>query len=309
VKRLAERARLLASTRDFFASRGYLEVETPLAVPSPGLDLHLDAFELGPHVTEGAAGAKRRFLSTSPEYQMKRLLAEGHDRIFQLTRAFRRGERGERHNPEFSILEFYRAPGIEAVIRDTEQLVARLTGGSVAIGDRRIDVRPPFARIPLVEAFVRFAGIAPEETLRLAEDDEDRFFEILAFTVEPGLAGLDHAVLVTDYPTSQASLARRKPDDSRFAERFELYVAGIELCNGFGELTEPVEQRARLERDQLARGRLGKPVYPIDRRFLDALERGLPECGGNAIGFDRLAALACGLPTIADVLAFTDDEL
>lgn len=312
MKLLAPRARALESTRAFFTSRGYLEVQTPIAVPSPGLDFHLDAFEVVPTGVRGASSPAKRFLSTSPEYQMKRLLSAGHGRIFQLTRAFRAGEAGERHNPEFTILEFYRPnAGIEAVIRDTEQLVARITGGAVTIDERArtIDLSPPFARMTLLDAFERFAGTSADETLRLADRDEDAFFEKLAFEVEPRLAELDHAVFVTDYPASQASLARRKPADPRLAERFELYVAGVELCNGFGELTDAVEQRARFERDQALRAARGKPVYPIDDRFLDALAVGMPDCAGNAIGFDRLVALACGSRAIADVIAFTDAEL
>jgi lysyl-tRNA synthetase class 2 len=308
-KRLVERARALESTRAFFGSRGYLEVETPIAIPSPGLDLHLDAFEAVPTGVLGTPGPKR-FLSTSPEYQMKRLLSLGHGRIFQITRAFRAGELGERHNPEFTIVEFYRPhAGVEAVMRDTEQLVARITGGSVTIDGRTIDVRPPLPRITLLDAFARFAGIAPEETLRLADQDEDTFFAKLAFEVEPGLATLDHGVFVTEYPASQASLARKKAGDPRVAERFELYVAGVELCNGFGELTDVAEQRVRFEHDQAMRRARGKPVYPIDERFLEALAHGMPDSGGNAIGFDRLVALACGARRIADVISFTDAEL
>ena len=308
-KLLVARARALDATRAFFASRGYIEVETPIAIPSPGLDLHLDAFEAVPTGIHGSPGAPR-FLSTSPEYQMKRLLSAGHGRIFQITRAFRAGEAGERHNPEFTILEFYRPnAGVDAVMRDTEQLVARVTGGFVTIDGRTIDVRPPLPRMTLLEAFERFASTPPDETLRLAADDEDTFFEKLAFQVEPGLATLDHGVFVTEYPASQASLARKKPGDPRVAERFELYVAGVELCNGFGELTDAAEQRARFERDQAERAKRGKPVYPIDERFLDALARGMPASGGNAVGFDRLVALACGTRSIADVMAFTDAEL
>jgi lysyl-tRNA synthetase class 2 len=294
------RAAALRSARAFFDSRGYTEVETPIAVPSPGLDVHLDAFSLR---------EAPRFLSTSPEYQMKRLLAAGAGRIYQITRAFRAGEFGERHNPEFTILEFYRPhDGVDAVMRDTEQLVARLTGGTVRIGNQTIDTRPPFRRISVVEAFERFAGISESDTLRLANEDEDTFFERLAFVVEPEIAKLESAVFMTDYPTSQASLARRNPSDPRFAERFELYVAGVELCNGFGELVDPVEQRARLEADQATRRAKAKPVYPIDERFLAALAT-MPPAGGNAIGFDRLVALACGTKSIADVIAFPDDAL
>lgn len=299
-KHLRERACALASARAFFESRGYTEVETPIAVPSPGLDFHLDAFELA-----GSA----RFLSTSPEYQMKRMLAAGAGRIFQITRAFRAGERGERHNPEFTILEFYRPhAGVDAIMRDTEQLVARVTGGAVTIDGRRIDLRPPFLRLPVLDAFERWAGVSKDEALRLANEDEDRFFEKLAFDVEAGIATLDKGVFVTDYPISQASLARKNPSDPRFAERFELYVAGVELCNGFGELVDPDEQRARLLSDQELRRAKGKPVYPIDERFLAALGA-MPEAAGNAIGFDRLVALTCGTRAIGDVMSFTDDEL
>lgn len=304
---------MVRDVRAFFESRGYLEVETPLAVPCPGLDLHLDAFEVrSPKVAgvTGATGGAPRFLSTSPEYQMKRLLAAGHTRIFQITKAFRAGELGERHNPEFTILEFYRAhAGVEAILRETEQLVARLTGGYVHVLGRTIDVRPPLARLTVCEAYERFAETPPEETLRLAEHDEDRFFRLLVDAVEPALAKLDHGVFVTEYPTTQASLARSKPGDPRVAERFELYVAGVELCNGFGELTDAVEQRARFRRDQDARAVSGKPVYPLDERFLEALARGMPDSGGNAIGLDRLIALATGSTSIRGVLAFADDEL
>lgn len=310
MKLLAARATILAQTRAFFEGRGYLEVETPLAVPCPGLDVHLDAFEAVPTGIVVAEGAPPRFLITSPEYQMKRLLAEGHGRIFQITRAFRAGELGSRHNPEFTILEFYRPhAGVEAIMRDTEQLVARVTGGRVRLGDRTIDVQPPFDRLTIVEAYERFAGVGREETLRLAEHDEDRFYRLLVDVVEPALAQLDRAVFVTEYPATQASLARKKPGDPRVAERFELYVAGVELCNGFGELTDAREQRSRFIHDQAERTRLGKPVYPIDERFLDALAKGMPDSGGNAIGFDRLVALACGTTSIRDVMAFAADEL
>ena len=299
MKHLGARGKALTAVRDFFASRGYLEVETPVLVPSPGLDVHLDAFEVPP-----------LYLSTSPEYQMKRLLADGYTRIFQITRAFRAKEIGEQHNPEFTIVEFYRtAADAAAIMRETEQLVARVTGGAVTVDGRTIDLRPPFVRLPLTDAFERWAGTSRAETLRLAAEDENAFFEKLAFEVEPGLRALDRGVFVVDYPASQASLARKKPGAPELAERFELYVAGVELCNGFGELTDADEQRARLLSDQAARERLGKPIYPVDERFLAALARGVPECAGNAIGFDRLVALACGTREIADVIAFPAAEL
>jgi len=302
MKLLRERANVISLVREFFAQRDFLEVETPLLVPSPGLDLHLEAFEVG---TRSAA----RYLITSPEYQMKRLLADGYARIFQIAKCFRKGELGDRHNPEFTMLEWYRAnAGIDDVMRDTEDLVAMVTGGRVTLGERTIDTRTPVERWTVCEAFERFAGIGEDETLELAKDDEDRYFELMVDAVEPGLAALEHAVFLVDYPASQASLARKRPDDPRVAERFELYVAGVELCNGFGELTDVAEQRARLERDREERSTRGLPVYPIDEKFVDAVVH-VPPSGGNALGLDRLVALVCGGTEIRRVMAFTIEEL
>jgi lysyl-tRNA synthetase class 2 len=297
-KRLVERAAVLRIVRRFFEARGFLEVETPLLVPSPGLDLHLDAFE--------SAG---RYLITSPEYQMKRLLGDGYTRIFQIAKCFRKGELGGRHNPEFTMLEWYRAnAGVDDVMRDTEQLVAAVSGGAMVLPGGAVDTRPPFARMTVCEAYAEYAGWSEARTLDAAAHDEDAFFRTLVDVVEPAIARLDHALFLTEYPATQASLARRKPGDPRFAERFELYVAGVELCNGFGELVDPVEQRARLERDQHERAARGLPVYPIDEKLLEALAR-VPPSGGNALGLDRLVALVCGTTEIGAVMAITDEEL
>ncbi|MDP9033624.1 MAG: EF-P lysine aminoacylase EpmA [Myxococcota bacterium] len=304
MKRLPERARTCREARRFFDARGFLEVQTPLMVPSPGLDLHLDAFEIA-----GGDRGKPRWLSTSPEYQMKRLLAEGWPRIYQLAPCFRRGELGVRHNPEFTMLEWYRAgAGVDEVMNDTEQLVAAATGGEARVGNRTIDLRPPFERLPLCEAFRRFAGWSESETLDAASHDEDRYFRALVERVEPAIERMDRGVFVVDYPAAHASLARKKPADSRLAERFELYVAGVELCNGFGELVDPVEQRERFEIDRAGRTARGLPAYPLDERFLEALAR-VPPSAGNALGLDRLVALACGMTSIAEVIAFTADEV
>jgi lysyl-tRNA synthetase class 2 len=304
VKRLRERARVLADVRRFFDARGFLEVDTPVMVPSPGLELHLDAFE----IAGGDAGA-RRWLATSPEYQMKRLLADGWERIYQIGHAFRRGESGERHNSEFTMLEWYRAnAGMKDVMADTEQLVSAVTGGSVHVDGRIIDTRPPLERLGVCEAFARFAGWPEARTLETAEQDEHSYFRAFVDDVEPGLGRLDRGVFLVDYPASQASLARTKAGDSRFAERFELYVAGVELCNGFGELTDPVEQRRRFEHDQAKRRTRGLDVYPVDERFVEALSR-VPPSGGNALGLDRLVALACGKRHVAEVIAFAVDDL
>jgi lysyl-tRNA synthetase class 2 len=304
MKRLRERANVLARTRRFFDSRGFVEVQTPVLVPSPGLDLALDAFE----VTGGDRGSPR-WLATSPEYQMKRLLADGWSRIYQVVPCFRRAEFGARHNPEFTMLEWYRAHAtMEDVVRDTEQLVAAVTGGRVRLGERAIDVRPPLERLTVCDAFARFAGWTREQTLTAAAGDPDSYFRAMVERVEPALERIDRGVLLLEYPASQASLARKKPGDPEVAERFELYVAGVELCNGFGELTDAREQRARFEHDQAERGARGLPVYPIDERLLEAVAR-MPPSGGNALGLDRLVALVCGTTEIAEVLAFTADEL
>jgi lysyl-tRNA synthetase class 2 len=304
-KLLAERARIVRAVRAFFDARGFLEVETPTLVPSPGMDLHLDAFA----VVRPDDGAPRPlWLATSPEYQMKRLLADGWTRIFQIGRSYRRGELGVQHNPEFTMLEWYRGEaGMDDVLRDTEELVAEVTGGAIVVDGVRVDATPPFARMTVVEAYARFASIEEAEVLRCAREDEERFFRLYVERVEPGLAALPRATFLVDYPAEMASLARKKPADARFAERFELYAHGLELCNGFGELIDPIEQRARFEADQAARRARGLPVYPIDEAFMAALLR-MPPSGGNALGLDRLVALACGTKRIGDVIAFTHEE-
>ncbi len=297
---LVARSVAIATIRRFFGERRFLEVDTPAVVPSPGLDLHLDAFEVK---DDG-------YLVTSPEYQMKRLLAGGVPRLFQLARCFRRGERGRRHNPEFLMLEWYRAfAGVAEIIDDTEALVrfaaAELLGAThLEVGGTRVDLEGPFERLTVGDAFARWAGVSADEAIAMAGADEERFFRLLVDRVEPELARAPRPVFLVDYPAPLASLARLRPDDPRVAERFELYVGGVELCNGFGELTDPAEQRARLERDQEARSKRGLPVYPIDERFLAALEEGMPPAGGNALGVERLIAVLLGADDIATVQAF-----
>jgi lysyl-tRNA synthetase class 2 len=241
---------------------------------------------------------------------MKRLLVAGVPRQFQIAHVFRRGETGAQHNPEFTMLEWYRAfAGVEQVMRDTEELVTELVCAFNADGrlpgeHAPITVVPPFARMTVAEAFARFAGVREAEVFRLARDDADAFFRLLVERVEPELAAATTPVFLVDYPIEHASLARAKPSDRRVCERFELYLGGLELCNGFGELTDPDEQRRRLLRDQDARAAAGKPVYPIDERFLAALAEGMPPSAGNALGIDRIVALCLGEPEIAGVMPF-----
>ncbi|MBI5533693.1 MAG: EF-P lysine aminoacylase GenX [Deltaproteobacteria bacterium] len=303
-RNLAARARAIELVRQWFGQQKFIEVDTPQRVPSPGLDLHLDAF-----------ASDDAYLITSPEYQMKRLLAGGMHRIFQLVHCFRRGEVGGWHNPEFLMLEWYRAfAGIGDVMSDTEQLVAHVVQSMrgepvVEVEGRRIDVKPPYDRLTVCEAFESYAGTPEAQVLQWAEHDEDAFFEVLVNQVEPGIAQRDRAVFLVDYPAQQASLARLKPGDPRFCERFELCVGGHELCNGFGELVDPTEQKSRLERDTERRRKAGMPMYPIDAAFLESMIDGIPPSGGNALGLDRLIALTLGLSGIGSVLAFSEPWL
>lgn len=297
LQNLRTRHRLKRVVERFFDAAGFLEVETPAIVPCPGLDVHLDAIEV-----LGMRGP--RWLHTSPEYQMKRLLTTGVPGIFQLGKAFRRGERGKLHEPEFSMLEWYRSfADADAVMRDTEQLVAQvaqeLTGSSVLPGlQGPVDVTPPWDRITVAEAFARYADVSLDEVL----SDEDAYFQTLAEQIEPRL-GRGRALFLTEYPAPMASLAKLKESDPSVSERFEGYLDGVELCNGFSELTDPREQRQRLKRDQELREKLGRSVYPLDERFLAALEEGIPPSGGNALGFDRLLMLAIGAKHIEEVVA------
>ncbi len=321
---LLGRAKALAAMREFFASRDFIEVETPLIVPSPGLEIHLDAVPAG----DG-------FLITSPEYAMKRLLAAGFERIYTACKCFRGNERGPHHAGEFTMIEWYRAyADLEAIIADTEQLVCAVVtavaGAPIASGidDRgstprgTIDVTPPWPRATVREvmrahAGVEVAGDEPAavlvERVRAAGIDvaagaawDDAFFAAFLARVEPWLAGLARPLILHDWPAPLAALARRK--DPTTALRFEAYVGGLELANAFDELTDPAEQRARFADDQQQRRARGRAVYPIDERLLAALAEGLPPSAGIALGFDRLVMLATGARSIDQVLAFAQDE-
>jgi elongation factor P--(R)-beta-lysine ligase len=306
---LAARSRALDVVRDYFRGQGFLEVDTPLLVPCPGLDPNVDS--LG-SVTRGA---RVDWLITSPELHMKRLLVGGLPRIFQLARCFRAEELGRHHEPEFTMLEWYRAfAGYEEALCDTEQIVSRvvraLAGDAFARvreadgSVRFVDVTPPFERVSVRAAFAEHAGVS--DAVRLAQEDAARYFQLLVERVEPALAKLPRPVFLVDYPASQAALARRSPSDPTVAERFELYVGGVELSNGFGELTDAAEQRRRFEAERARRSAVGAPAYPLDERFLGALEEGMPPATGNALGFDRLVMLALGVGALSDVFAFPD---
>ncbi len=289
------RARVRRAIRGFFEARGFLEVETPVRLPAPALELHIDA------IPAGAA-----WLRTSPELHMKRLLAAGCDRLVQLGPCFRDGERGDRHHPEFTLLEWYRARAdYRDLLGDAKVLLAdaaRAALGRTEFEYRgtRIELMPVWEVLTVREAFRAFAGWDP-----VASFDPARFDEDLVLKVEPNLP-TDRPVVLMDYPVAAAALARRKPDDPRVAERWELYVGGLELANAFSELTDPVEQRARFEACAAERRALGRPVYPLDEPFLAALEAGLPPSAGIALGVDRLVMLLAGAASLDEVLPFRE---
>jgi lysyl-tRNA synthetase class 2 len=240
---------------------------------------------------------------------MKRLLAAGMPRIHQLCKVYRSEEHGTLHEPEFTMLEWYRSHAdFHAMMQDTERLVASVAGelsGSTVIAGKSgpIDLAPRWERLRVHEAFERYAGVSVDSLL----PDEEAFYRTLIERVEPAL-GRNKPTFLTHYPASMASLARLSREDASVAERFEAYIDGIELCNGFSELTDPSEQRARFEADLAERKRRGKPLYPVDERFLGALAHGIPEAAGNALGVDRLLMLLLGERDISSVLAFSADR-
>lgn len=312
---LEGRKRINDAIRHFFDPRGFLEVETPIAVISPGLEPHLFAFE-----TEGVGpdGAREAlYLHTSPEYAMKRILARGIAPIYQLARVFRNGERSRTHAPEFTMLEWYRAPGaLVEIMDDVEALIGVIAG---AIGGpwrprafERISISDAFLRVGLgdpllhedVGALRRALEVEPTAGVGRAEDSwEDVFFRAFLDRVEPSFAR-EVITILFGYPARMAALARLDPSDPRRAERFEVYAGPIELANAFGELTDPIEQRRRFEVDLEARRRARSPLYPIDEGLLADLGR-IGSAAGIALGVDRLLMLCLGLEAIQDVIAFS----
>jgi lysyl-tRNA synthetase class 2 len=319
---LIGRARIAAALRHFFAARDFLEVETTALVPSPGNETHLHAF--GTDLVTPAAICQRLYLRTSPEFACKKLLAAGERRIVEFARSFRNRERGALHHPEFTLVEWYRAhEPYEALMEDCAAilaLAARTTGAMrLSFYDRAIDPFAPPERLTVADAFARYAGIdlvavlpptapaafvaaAHAAGVRTAADDTwgDIFSRVLVERIEPHL-GRERATILCEYPAVQSPLARPKASDPRLAERFELYACGVELANGFGELTDAVEQRARLEQQMAEKERIYGERYPIDENFLAALAA-MPPTSGIALGFDRLVMLATGARRIEDVL-------
>jgi elongation factor P--(R)-beta-lysine ligase len=312
IEALRARAAILARIRAFFAARGVLEVETPVLAAATVTDPQLHSLETR-YTGPGAGDGRRLYLQTSPEYAMKRLLAAGSGPIWQLARVFRDGEAGRLHNPEFTLLEWYR-PGFDhhALMDEVEALVADILGIPAGfervpyaeLFRRSIDIDPFTADIRELQACARSHGIdAPSLDSRDAGLDL-----LLTHRIGPGL-GVDRPVFVHDYPPSQAALARIRDGNPPVAERFELYIKGVELANGYHELGDAAEQRARFARDRERRRAAGLPDVRLDEHLLAALEHGLPECAGVALGFDRLVMLATGAQSIDEVMAFSLNRL
>lgn len=311
------RAELLAQIRAFFAARGVLEVETPALSAAAITDPHLASFKTcysGP----GSQHGRPLYLHTSPEFAMKRLLAAGSGCIYQIARVFRDGEAGSRHNPEFTLLEWYRV-GFDhhRLMDEVAELVGMLLAGRLALAEpERLSYRQIFQHhLNLDPHRATVADLAACAEIRnisiptgMPPDDPDPWLDLLlTHCVEPRL-GSGRLTFVHDYPASQAALARLRPDDPPVGERFELYINGIELANGFHELGDAVEQRHRFEQENAARRAAGLPVMPVDEHLLAALEFGLPDCAGVALGFDRLVMLATRKTSLAEVLAFPLDR-
>ena len=311
---LRRRARLCCAVRAFFDERGYLEVETPYTVTAPGEEVHLSAFR-----TERLTVRGERiplWLHTSPEFAMKRLLVGGAGPIFQLARVWRNGEGSETHSPEFTMLEWYRPGAGMADLMDETELLLRAVLPPIVECRGVSTYLARFERLSVAEAFARHIGadvlgtagdapaLAAQAGVRLRDGEswEDLYFRLLLERVEPHL-GRDRPTFLTHWPVALAALARRDLADPRVAERFELWVCGVELANAFVELTDAAEQRARFEADRARRHALtGMEDWPLDEDFLAALAHGMPPSAGIALGFDRLAMIASGAQRIDQVL-------
>ena len=293
LQNLKIRSNALQTIREFFHAREFIEVETPVRVPIPALETHIDA-----------PRSESAWLRTSPELHMKRLLAGGCSSIFQIGPCFRKDECGARHNPEFTMLEWYRLKAdYHDILQESRELLlhtfSTVTGSTSFIyQNQSISIDQPWEILSVAEAFRKFAGWNP-----LTEWNEARFELDLINKVEPSLPQDRPSVLI-DYPAPAAALAQLKPENPLAAERWELYIGGLELANTYTELCDPVVQRKRFEECAAERAALGKDVYPLDEPFLQALEKGLPPCAGVALGIDRLIMLLCNTSKIQDVRAF-----
>ena len=277
------RSRLLRSIRTFFYDHDFLEVDTPVRIPSPALEDYIDAIPAG-----------NQFLRTSPELHMKRLVAAGFEKIFQIGPCFRSGEYGERHRPEFSMLEWYET-GTDylGILKFTE---AMLKQASLDQNIRTDYFQQSWEQMTVADAFKKYSGKDVQEVI-----ESGNFEETLCFEVEPHL-GKEMPLFLIDYPSSMAALSRKKKSNPELAERWEIYIDGVEIANAYSELTDAAEQRQRFEETASLRKREGREVYDLDEDFLKALENGLPDCGGIALGIDRLCMVFCETNDIENVV-------
>jgi len=311
---LQARARIQAALRQWFAAEGFVEVETPVLQVAPGAEVHLTGFPTAWKTPDGLE--RPRWLHSSPEFAMKKLLAGGMPKLFQFARVFRNAEGSALHHPEFTMLEWYRSgAGYEAIMDDCAALLALTGATKLRWEDKVCDPLAAPERLTVAAAFERFAGVDLLATggdaatlsrlsgVAMHEGDswDDVFFRVMFDKIEHRL-GVGRPTILCEYPIAMAALARAKPDDPRVAERFELYACGVELANAFGELTDPDIQRLRLEADMDEKERLYGVRWPVDEDFLAALDHGLPDCAGIALGFDRLVMLATGASHIEDVM-------
>lgn len=292
-QKLTERAQIIQEVRNFFINRGYLEVATPHRIPANAPEPHIDA------VASGAWA-----LHTSPELAMKRLLAAGYEQLFQICQVWRDGERGQYHLPEFTLLEWYRTEvDYHALMTECMELLFVLVPQRRLLRQgRSIELAAPWQTLTVSEAFAQYASMSLEEALAT-----DCFEEVLSGEVEPQL-GKERPLFLIEYPTSLAALARTKPGQPEVAERFELYIDGLELANAFSELTDPDEQRNRFQADEETRRAAGKTPYPLPESFLNEMKC-MPEAAGIALGLDRLIMLLTDSTKIDEVVAFTAEEL
>jgi lysyl-tRNA synthetase class 2 len=295
--RLTERAGIIQAIRSYFSKEGYLEIDTPLLLPAIAPETHIEPV---------AAGSL--FLQTSPELCMKRLIAAGYEQLFQIAHCWRDRERGRRHLPEFTMLEWYRADAdYHRLMTETASLVRYLlrdsnSPGTISFNGEEIDIAGEWQRLTVREAFASYGGISMEEALR-----SDEFDLVMVERIEPEL-GRYRPVFLYDYPACRGALARLKESDQSVAERFELYIAGIELANGFSELIDPVEQRSRFIAESAQRHAAGALTLPLPEIFLAEMAT-MPPTAGIALGVDRLVMLLTGATTIDEVVAFTPEEL
>lgn len=342
IKNFLMREKVIDAIRYFFKKQGFHEVETPLLVKSPGTEPFLEVFETELKIAEPSLEnslpqykSQSAFLLTSPEYAMKKLVAGGLGNIFQICKSFRNGEGlSERHNPEFTILEWYRVnANYIDIMSDFEQMFLAIFKSiydsedlQITYQGRQFNLSLPFPRLSVFESFAKYVGLENEDQLLSRDylvkkcqnygyqvDDfttwEEAYNQLFLNLIEPELAKMDRPVFIYDYPASQGALARKKPTDERFAERFEVYLGGLELGNAFSELIDGQEQEKRFEEELALRKTLGKTEYGLDHDYVDALNSGMPETGGIAVGIDRLVMIFADVESIEEVTFFPASEV